>query len=538
MTAVRLAAVHERISDILFHHAEAGPDSMAVVDGDIRLSYDALRQTVERYAKALVSAGVSKGDRVATLAPPSADYWIQFLAATSIGGIWLGLNPRYRIRDYEYVVGHARPKVVFTVSPFDGRQYDRELQGIANSDTRFVTNGSPAAGASGIEEFLSDGETVRDKELDETRRSVTGDDIAAICYTSGTTGRPKGAMLSQAAIVRCAAVCDSWMGDALEGVVMGAPINHVGALCNLSMNVFFHGGKIVFLRKVDMEDFLRLGEREQTTLLPLGHVVFGMLLSCPTFGFDRMRNGRLLIHGGSKTTVQMLKQFSVMPARIASVYGQTETTGIVTFTRPDELLETHANTLGKAAPGVELRLVDPDSEALVTRTDSVGELQVRCDFLFSGYFQDGEASARAMTPDGFLRTGDLCIRRTDGNYELVDRKKLMFKSGGYNVYPAEIEQAIGEHPGVREVVVVPMPDDLYSEVGCAFLTRMPESEVSKDAIRRFLRKRIANYKIPKRFEFLERLPTLANLKHDRGALQVKLNELLATSGDGPPAGKG
>ena len=115
---------------------------------------------------------------------------------------------------------------------------------------------------------------------------------------------------------------------------------------------------------------------------------------------------------------------------------------------------------------------------------------------------------------------------------------MMFKSGGCNVYPAEVEQAIGEHPGVREVVVAPMPDDLYSEVGCAFLTRMPESEVSKDAIKRFLRERIANYKIPKRFEILERLPTLANLKHDRGALQEKLNELLATSGVGPSTGKG
>lgn len=520
-----------RIDDVLRAHLRQRPDACALVDGKRRIDFAEMAREVDALSRAMLAAGVGPGDRVAMLAPPCAEFWICFLACASIGAIWVGLNPRYMERDTAYVVKHASPRLIFAVSPLGGRRHDAELLRAAEGQAQVVTIGESTESAQSLDAFLISGSTVSQEQLDSRRAQVTAADIAALTYTSGTTGAPKGAMLSQGSITACAAVSEAWMGDALDSVVMGAPINHVGALCNLCMNVFFHGGKIVFLRRVHIPTFLDLGEQEQTTLLPLGHAVFGMLLDCPTFSLDRMRTGRLLIHGGSKTTESLLSRFTPLPARIAAVYGQTETCGIVLRTEADATLDVHANTLGRAVPGVETRIVDVQ-RGLPCPGGEVGELQVRCSFLFSGYFADSEATAAAFTPDGFLRTGDLCLQRDDGNLELVDRIKLMFKSGGYNVYPSEVEQAIGEHPSVRGAVVLAMPDERWSEVGFAFVAHGTAPAPSEDELRRFLHSRIANYKVPKRFVIEPGLPTLPTLKFDRQALASRLQALLADEARG------
>lgn len=525
-----------RIDDVLRGHVGQRVKACALVDGDRRTTYGELAVEVDAMARAMVACGVEHGDRVAMLAPPCADFWTCFLASASIGAIWVGLNPRYMVRDTAYVVEHAQPRLILAVSPLEGRQHAAELRAVAPAATTVVTIGDDAApGLLSLEAFLHAGKSVTAAQLQARRDRVTPADIAALTYTSGTTGAPKGAMLSQGSITACAAVSQAWMGDALDSVVMGAPINHVGALCNLCMNVFFHGGKIVFLRRVHIPTFLDLGEREATTLLPLGHAVFGMLLDTPSFALERMRSGRLLIHGGSKTTESLLSRFEPLPARIASVYGQTETCGIVLRTAPDASLEAHANTLGTPVQGVETRIVDPQ-RGLPCAAGEVGELQVRCNFLFSGYFANSEATAEAFTSDGFLRTGDLCRQRSDGNFELVDRIKLMFKSGGYNVYPSEVEQAIGEHPAVRGAVVLPMPDSRWSEVGFAFVAHGSAEAPTEEALRSFLHDRIANYKIPKRFCVMPSLPTLPTLKFDRQALATRMHQMLQSEADTRGAG--
>lgn len=515
------------IDEVLRAHAKQRPTSCALVDGDRRIDYGDLADEVDAMARAMLANGLKHGDRVAMLAPPCADFWICFLACASIGAIWVGLNPRYMARDTAYVVQHAMPRLIFAVAPIEGRHHDAELREIVGQSASVVAIGDASPGVELLETFLRAGQAVTPAQLAAARDRVSSADVAALTYTSGTTGAPKGAMLSQGAITACAAASESWMGDALESVVMGAPINHVGALCNLCMNVFFHGGKIVFLRRVHIPTFLDLGEQEGTTLLPLGHAVFGMLLDIPDFRLERMQTGRLLIHGGSKTTESLLSHFTLLPARIASVYGQTETCGIVLRTEPHSSLEVHANTLGRPVPGVEIRITDPQ-RGLPSLEGEVGELQVRCNFLFSGYFANPEATAEAFTADGYLRTGDLCRQREDGNVELVDRIKLMFKSGGYNVYPSEVEQAIGEHPAVRGAVVLAMPDERWSEVGFAFVAHGTAPAPTEDELRAFLHCRIANYKVPKRFLILPQLPTLPTLKFDRQALAQQLERLMQT----------
>ena len=514
-----------RIHDLLAHHAHQQPTAEAVVDEGQRLTYAQLADEVARYAKALIAAGVQPRDRVATLAPPCKHFWISYLATVSIGAIWMGLNPRYKERDYRYLLEDATPKVVLAVSPYDGRAYDAELHAIAPA-IRIVTIGDAAAGVETIADFLAAGASISDATLLARQQSVQPSDTAVIVYTSGTTGQPKGAMLSHHAITGLALVNAQWMGAGLRKAIMPAPINHIGGLNNVCMNVFAYGGCIVFFHRVDVAAITVLTFTEKPTYLVSSPTAFRMLLDMPGFQPEMLKGYELIVFGGAKSPKTVLEPFTRIGARMSSVYGQTETTGIVTATSFDASLEVMAESFGTALSGFDLRIVDPSTLAPCADGE-VGELQVKSSFVMSGYFNKPQATRDAFTDDGFLRTGDLCKRREDGNIEFVDRIKEMFKSGGYNVYPVEIEQVICEHESVAAAAVLKMPDAKFDEVGFAFVALKSGSTLDEAAIKSFLATRIANFKIPKRFEFVAALPLLPNSKVDKQTLKAQIASLIA-----------
>jgi acyl-CoA synthetase (AMP-forming)/AMP-acid ligase II len=202
---------------------------------------------------------------------------------------------------------------------------------------------------------------------------------------------------------------------------------------------------------------------------------------------------------------------------MSSVYGQTETCGIITYTDGAASLADMADTVGKPLAGAELRIAGPEGQILPP--GDVGEIQIRGPYIMSGYYRMPEATQEAFTPDGFLRTGDLGFVRADGNLVFTGRLKEMFKSGGYNVFPLEVEQIICTHPAVEMAVVVPVPHEKFQEVGHADIKLRDGAALQAEDLKQFLRERIANYKIPKSFRFLNDLPLLANGKIDRRALK-------------------
>lgn len=513
-----------KIHDILAKHVSDRPSAEAVVDENIRWNYVELGEQVDCVAKSLIALGVAPGDRVATLAPPSRWFWITYLAATSIGAVWMGLNPRYKERDYQYLLDDAQPTLVFVVSPYDGRDYGVELQSLKSNVSRFVTIGEASGSALEWDHFVRMGENVSTEQLQASRSSVSADDAAVIVYTSGTTGKPKGAMLSQKAIARLAMINAQWMGDGLESTICPAPINHVGGLNNVCMNVFAYGGRIIFFHRVDATELFHLTVNEKPTYLVSSPTAFQMLLDSPYFSLEPLQSYKLIVFGGAKTPTHVLKEFEPLGANLSSVYGQTETCGICTATQFDDPLEVHGETFGKPLPGAEMKCID--SEGNSCGIGEPGELVVKADFIMSGYFNRPEATAEAFTADGFLRTGDICQLREDGNYIFVGRIKEMFKSGGYNIYPLEIEDAISEHPKVSTAAVLSMPDAKYQEVGFAFVSPKAGQTVTENEIREFLSERIANFKIPKRFSVREALPLLPNSKLDKQALRAELDSLL------------
>jgi acyl-CoA synthetase (AMP-forming)/AMP-acid ligase II len=229
-------------------------------------------------------------------------------------------------------------------------------------------------------------------------------------------------------------------------------------------------------------------------------------------------SAKLIVFGGAMTALSVLEKIEPSGARLSSVYGQTETCGIITRTLPADSLDIHAETIGKPIDGAEARIADATGVALPD--GETGEIQIRAPYVMSGYFRNPQATAEAFTADGYLRTGDLGVRRPDGNLVFVGRLKEMFKSGGYNVYPVEIEQAISEHPAVALAAVVPVDHPKFQEVGFAFVETRPGMSVTGDELREYLKGRIANYKVPKSFVIQEELPKLPNSKIDKMSLRA------------------
>lgn len=508
-----------RLSDLLARASETGPDRPAAAETGRSATYGELQAQVDRYARALLAAGVRRGDRVAMLAAPSMDFWTVFHAAAGIGAIWLGINPRYQRRDFEHVLADAEPALLVVMSPFDGRDYCAELAEIGPG-LPMVCHGQASAGAQPLETFLARGDSVTGVALREAREAVDPEDPALIVYTSGTTGRPKGAMLSHRAIVASALANLDWMGaEALASSVCAAPVNHVGAINNLCMPVLAAGGRLIFHPRVDLVALGEISRREQPTYLVSSPTGFAMMLAQPQSASDRLAYTRLIVFGGAVTPQPILEQIARPGLALANVYGQTETCGIITRTLPDATIAVMSETIGQVLPGAELRVAGPDGQAAPDGTP--GEIQVRGPYIMSGYFRNPTATAEAFTPDGFLKTGDLGVRRPDGNVVFAGRLKEMFKSGGYNVYPVEVEQAICEHPAAQLAAVVAAPHPTFQEVGHAFVEVAPGQTLDAEALRAFLRERIANYKIPKNFTISAELPKLPNGKLDKLSLKAE-----------------
>lgn len=508
--------------ELVSARANEQPNALAVVDGSLRLSNRELQQRVDAIARALLASGVQAGDRVATLAPPSADFWLVFLASTSIGAIWQGLNPKYQRNEYAYLLGDATPKVVFVRSPFDERDYLEELQALATHPIAFVRLGDTALDEQ--HPFIASAGEVKVSALEQRRAAVQAEDIAVIVYTSGTTGQPKGAMLSHRAIVQTALANCSWIGGGLDCALCPAPINHVGGLNNICMTVFAAGGRIVFINKVDFALIGAATVTEKPSYLVASPTAFAMMLAIPGFSFAAYKGiYDVMVFGGASTPVAHLTALQQSGARLSSVYGQTETTGMVTYTSFDAPLNVISETVGRPIEGMEIRVATPDGEPL--EPGQTGEIQMRGIAIMSGYFNRPEASREAFTADAWLKTGDLGVLRPDGEIAFAGRLKEMFKSGGYNCYPVEIELAICEHPDVAQAAVVSVPHDTFQEVGHAFLIAQSGREIDIEVIKAFLRERIANYKIPKTWSILPVFDTLPNGKLDKRSMRQKLDAL-------------
>jgi acyl-CoA synthetase (AMP-forming)/AMP-acid ligase II len=513
------------LTDYLLHGARNFPDRPAFVEGAHSASYGEVASEVDTIARGLLAAGVTRGDRVATLAPPSTTALKLFLASASIGAYWLGLNPRYSRHELAHPVEDAEPKLLFAEMQIDGRDYTDELAAIvreAGTGTAIVPLPLGETSSEDWEKFLSSALRVSQQELANARSAVDPEDPCLIVYTSGTTGLPKGALISHYGLVYCSRTDARYnLHSQGQRMLCNFPINHIACIGDVCATTLVVGGTLVFMRNFDPAGILRTIETERISHLGQIPAMLQMTLAQPDMAAYDLSSLRTLLWGGNPASVELVARLRKLCDTLVNVYGLTETTGNVLFARGELADEQLANSVGFAPPEYEVAILDSDGRAV--EPGQIGEIHVRGDFLMKGYWRNPEATRAAFTIDGWLRTGDLATPRPDGLIALVGRRSEMFKSGGYNIYPAEIEQALERHPDVLLAAVVGVPDPLYSEVGAAFVIAK-SAALDERALREHCGTRLANFKIPKHIRLLDALPMLPNGKVDKRRMKALLTQ--------------
>jgi acyl-CoA synthetase (AMP-forming)/AMP-acid ligase II len=538
MTARPIPPLLPRISDYASWHAARQPHAIALSLRDVEVNYLELARRVDELACALLSAGVRKGDRVATLQTPHPDYLVAFVATASIGAIWLGLNPRYQLGELRRAVLDADPAVLLMRTVIRERRYDGEAVALVAASPGLrrlvVFDGDPLVlGAEPMQSFLEAGRAVGAAALESARSACGGRDPCLIVYTSGSSGTPKGALLHHEGIARASrAQNEMWPVDPFS-IVNYFPINHVGCVVDCTAPCLIAGGTLHFMEQFDPRECLELMVSKRVTIW--GSVPSAFQLQTELDDFDEfdLRAIQLIAWGGAAMSAALIERLLPICRRLCTNYGMTESCGSITAIEPTDDVNVLAHSVGHALPGVEVRLAKVDMNDTADG-EFAGEVQVRSRCNLLSYWRRPDATAAAFTADGFLRTGDLAVVRPDGRYRLVGRLTDMYKSGGYNVYPREVERVLETHPAIAHAAVVPAPDPLWQEVGIAYVvTKMPVTATQLEA---YCRTQLAAYKVPKRILIGSELPFLPIGKVDKRALRARAALLVQPSTDQPPTG--
>lgn len=510
---------HDRIEGYLDHWRAVQPHGVACIDGDHSISWGELGDLVDRAARRLHRAGVRAGDCVALLAPPSADFLVSFLACMRLDATWLGLNPKYARRELQEVLRDARPRLVLARRCIADRDYTADFDAIewdlaAAGDRVVWLERSSVSSVSA--DLVEAGDPLASLL---SAIGIPSNPIAALVYTSGTTGKPKAAQLTHRGLIRAALVRSSVWDVAPLRLVHNVPINHVGGLGDLNCTAIVAGGTQVFLERFSAVATLQAIVRHSVTYWYQAPTMFELCLSAPEAADVDWSCLQAAIWSGGRPSDALVAQLAAVAPRIGVDYSMTESIGPITLT-PLWANGGYDGGVGWPDPGRRLRIVAADG-TVCTAAGQIGEVEVGDEWIFAGY-REGRDSVDCR--HGWFRTGDLATFDARGVWRLVGRSKEMFKSGGYNVYPREVELVLESIPGVLSAAVVEVPDTLYGEVGVAFVS--VTDTVRPSTLGDLCRDRLANYKIPKRFEIVAALPMLAIGKVDKQALRVRAQELM------------
>jgi acyl-CoA synthetase (AMP-forming)/AMP-acid ligase II len=469
----------------------------AVVDGDRRVSFTELLALSKSAAAVCIEHGVEPGDRVGIWAPNSLDWVVAALGALSAGASLVPLNTRYKGEEAAWILDRSRAKLTFVSPPFLGNDYPAMLGDRPNVVV--------------LDESLW--KTEPGAEVEQRIAAITPDDTGDVIFTSGTTGKPKGVVTTHLQTLR---VFDTWAE--VVGLREGDRY--------LIVNPFFHtfgykagiiaclerGATIVPLASFDVPAVLDLIERERITVLPGPPTLYQSILDAPGRGDRDISTLRLIVTGAAVVPVVLIERLrdELDVETILTAYGLTEATGTVSMCRQGDDAETIATTSGRAIPDTEVAIVDLDGNQLAT--GEAGEIVVRGYNVMQGYFEDPDATAQTIDADGWLHTGDIGVMDAQGNVKITDRLKDMYVVGGFNAYPAEIEQILARHPAVAETAVVGIPDERMGEVGCAFVVARPGQALDVDEVVAWARERMANFKVPRTVHVVDVLPRNASGK--------------------------
>lgn len=490
------------------------PDKVALIDtlnNNRKITYREWNGAANRTANFLRERlGVNKGDRVAVLALNCVEYLDLWFACGKLGAIIQLLN--WRLTPYELggLIADAAPKVLVYSPEFAATV--EALRPQATGIRCFVAL-APGTG----DTAFSEREQYADRRPPEVDLGWL--DPWAICYTGGTTGLPKGAVLTHRAITANSVnTVMSWGLTPEDTGILQMPLFHTGGFNVFTAPLVHIGGTSIICKSFDVDQVFNLFRDERVTLFVGVPTMFIMMQQHPRWAEADFSRLKICGSGGASCPLPVIEKFAERGIALFTGYGLTEA-GPNTFWLPEMLRRSKPGSVGFPMFHVDVKIEDEKGSAL--DTDQVGELLVRGPHVCAGYWNKPEETAKAITPEGWLHTGDLARRDGDGCYYIVGRSKDMIKSGGENIYPAEIESVLHAHPAVAEAALIGLPDPKWGEVGCAIVVLKPGAALAAEELIAFCQTRLARFKVPKSVVFESALPKTAAAKIDKKALVDK-----------------
>ena len=507
------------------------PDSSALEDEDgvTKFTFAELAEASERAARGFIAAGIERGDRVAIWAPNNWRWVVAALGLQSAGAILVTLNTRFKTGEASYVLEKSEARLLCTVGDFLGTNYADSMarQTLPDLEEIVLLDGHSQNGLD-WEEFIARGESVAPERARTRAEAVRPDDLSDFLFTSGTTGNPKAVMTAHGQNLK---VFDIWGKNvgltAGDRYLITAPFFHSFGYKAGWLACLIHGATALPHAVFAAESVLRRIEDERITVLPGPPAIYQTLLTFD--GRDRFDTSslRLAVTGAAPTPVELVHRMrdELGFRSVIKAYGLTESCGTVTACKQGDDPETIANSDGCAIPDTEVLCVDQNGRE-VPRGEP-GEVWVRGYNVMRGYFNDPAETAKAIDEDGWLHTGDIGVMNEQGYLKITDRIKDMFIMGGFNVYPAEVENLLFEHEGIASSAVIGVPDERMGEVGMAFVVAVPGASLDAEELIAWSRENMANYKVPRYVEVVDALPSNASGKVLKFELRERATKLLS-----------
>ena len=476
--------------------AERHGDRPAIILDDFRLSYEEMEFSVRQLAGWLRSQGVGEGDRVALMLPNVPSFPVIYYATLRLGAVVVPMNPLFRRREIQFYLEDSGARLIVAM-PGDDVRAAAEATGAQVMEI----------GPRGLSSWVH-GEDATAPVEEVVERS--GDDTAVILYTSGTTGRPKGAELTHDNLrTNLLATTETLLHLDDSDVVMGClPLFHVfGMTCGLNTAVAT-GAALTMIPRFDPAKALEVMARDLVTVFEGVPTMYGAMLAAAGAmeSPPDLSSLRLAVSGGASLPLEVMRRFEeTFDAVILEGYGLSETSPVASFNHPDK--ERKAGSIGTPIRGVEMKLVATDgSDVEPGDTETIGEICIRGENIMKGYWQQPDATAAVVDEEGWFHSGDLARRDGDGYYYIVDRKKDMIIRGGLNVYPREIEELLYEHPAVAEAAVIGVPHAELGEEVAAYVVLKPDASATEDELVEHVRSQVAPYKYPRTVTLIPELP--------------------------------
>ncbi|MCA0969011.1 AMP-binding protein [Halobacillus litoralis] len=542
-----MSLLEKTVGQLLEDRAHMHPDQEAFVypEKGMRKTYREFNEMTDAVARGFMALGAEKGDHLAIWSDNKPEWLLSQFASGKMGGVLVTVNTNYRAQELEYLLRQSDSSTLILAEEFRGTSYldilkeicpELETSEKGNLESErlpflknvVVLSDKSYPGCYSWQDLLDMGLTVDDEELKTRKESLSHQEVINMQYTSGTTGFPKGVMLSHDNIVNNGnQVADAMKLTEDDRLCIPVPFFHCFGCVLGTLAAVSKGATMVILEQFDPLRVLQAVKEEACTALHGVPTMFIAELNHPEFEKWKPTTLRTGIMAGSTCPMEVMKSVieDMGAEEITIGYGQTESSPVITQTRADDPIELRVRSVGKAHPNVEVKVIEPATGDEVER-GMPGELCTRGYLVMEGYYKNEEATQAAIDPDGWLHTGDIAVMDENGYVEITGRMKDMIIRGGENVYPREIEEFLYKHPDVLDVQVVGIPDEKYGEEIMAWIIPKEGTSLKEEEIREFCEGQISKHKIPRYIRFTEEYPMTASGKIQKFRLRENALELL------------